>query len=232
MKHLTKRQKESQKIVEKDKLYSLEEAVAILKKAPRAKFDETVEVCFKLGADPKQSGQMVRGTLILPHGTGKDVKVLVLCKGESVNDAKEAGAEYVGGEELISKISSGWVDFDVVISAPDMMRDVGKLGKVLGPRGLMPNPKIGTVTNDLKRAVKEAKAGRIEFKLNSLGNINTGIGKISFGEKEISENANSLIHAIDKARPQSAKGKFIKNISLSTTMGPGVKLDHSKLATS
>ncbi len=232
MRSLTKKQKEFQKIVEKDKSYSLEEAVAILKKVPHAKFNETVEVCFKLNADPKQSGQMVRGTLMLPHGTGKDVKVLVLCKGEGINDAKESGAEYVVWEELISKISSGWVDFDVVISAPDMMRFVGKLGKVLGPRGLMPNPKTGTVTNDIKRAVKEAKAGRIEFKLNSLGNINTGIGKISFGEKEISENANSLIHAVDKARPQGVKGKFIRHISLSTTMGPGVKLDLVKLGTS
>jgi len=232
MKPLTKKRKEFEKLVEKGKTYSLEEAVSILKKAPRAKFNETVELSFNLNADPKQSGQMVRGTVNLPHGTGKDVKVLVLCKGEGASDAKEAGAEYVGGEDLISKISSGWTDFDVVISSPDMMRDVSKLGRILGPRGLMPNPKTGTVTNDLKQAVKEAKAGRIEFKLNSLGNINTGIGRLSFEENQISENANSVIHAVDKSRPQGVKGKFIKGISISTTMGPGVNLDLVKLGSS
>jgi large subunit ribosomal protein L1 len=226
-----KRTKEFDKLVDKNKAYSLEEAVSILKKALRVKFDETVELSFKLNADPKQSDQMVRGTVILPSGSGKKVKVLVLCKGEGANDAKEAGADYIGGTELITKIGSGWIDFDVVISAPDMMKDVGKLGKVLGPRGLMPNPKTGTVTNDLGRAVKEAKAGRIEFKLDKQGNINTGIGKISFDEKAICENANSIIRAIDKSRPQGIKGKFIKNISISTTMGPGIKLDLVKLGT-
>lgn len=229
---LSKKQKELQKIVDKNRAYSLEEAVTVLKKAQRAKFDETVELAFKLNADPRQSDQMVRGTVILPHGTGKNVKVLVLCKGEGANDAKLAGADYVGAGEIISKISSGWIDFDVVISAPDMMRDIGKLGRILGPRGLMPNPKTGTVTNDLARAVKEAKAGRIEFKLDKLGNINTGIGKISFEEKAICENAASVVDAINKARPQSVKGKFIKNVSISTTMGPGLKLDLVKLGTS
>lgn len=232
MTNLTKRTKEYQKIVDKNRTYSLEEAVSVLKKAPHAKFDETVELSFKLTADPKQSDQMVRGTVILPHGTGKNVKVLVLCKGEGANDAKEAGADYVGGIELISKISSGWIDFDVAISSLDMMKDVGKLGKILGPRGLMPNPKAGTVTNDLKGAVKDAKAGRIEFKLDKLGNINIGIGKISFEQTAICENANSIIKAVDKSRPQSVKGRFIKNISISTTMGPGLKLDLVKLGTS
>ena len=229
MPKLTKRQKEFEKLVNKDKVYSLEEAVSVLKKIPHIKFNETVELAFDLNVDPKQADQMVRGSVILPHGTGKDIKVLVLCKGESLNDVKNSGADYVGGAELISKISSGWLDFDVVISSPDMMRDIGKLGKVLGPRGLMPNPKTGTVTNDLSRAVREAKAGKIEFKLDKLGNINSSIGKISFEEKAICENADIIISAISKDRPRSVKGRFIKNISISTTMGPGMRLDLVKL---
>ena len=229
---LTKRTKEFQKIVDKTKAYSVEEAVSVLKKAPHVKFDETVELSLHLNSDPKQSDQMVRGTVILPHGIGKDVKVLVLCKGEGASGAKASGADYVGGAELIAKISSGWIDFDVVISAPDMMRDVGKLGRILGPRGLMPNPKTGTVTNDLATAVKEAKAGRIEFKLSKLSNINARVGKISFEEKAICENVHTLINAVGKARPQGVKGKFVKNISISTTMGPGLKLDLVKLGTS
>ena len=231
MAKLTKRLKEIQKIADGEKVYSVQEAVTLLKKVPHVKFDETVEMSFNLGADPKQSDQMVRGTLMLPNGTGKKVKVLVLCKGEAANQAKVAGAEYVGGDDLIAKISSGWMDFDVVISSPDMMRDVGKLGKVLGPRGLMPNPKTGTVTNDLARAVKEAKAGKIEFKLDKQGNINIGIGKISFEEKAICENIDTVVNAINKARPQTAKGRFVKKISVSTTMGPGLKLDLTKLGT-
>ncbi|MFH1783215.1 MAG: 50S ribosomal protein L1 [Candidatus Omnitrophota bacterium] len=228
---LTKRTKKFVEVVDKNKSYAVEEAVSMLKNVPHVKFDETVELAFSLNSDPKQADQMVRGTVKLPHGTGKNIKVIVLCKGEGANDAKEAGAEYVGAEDLITKISSGWVDFDVVISAPDMMRDVGKLGRILGPRGLMPNPKTGTVTNDLKRAVQEAKAGKIEFKLDKLGNINVGVGKISFDEKSISENATAVINAINRARPQGVKGKFVKNISISTTMGPGLKLDLTKLGT-
>lgn len=231
MARLSKRVKESQKITDKNKVYVLEEAVAILKKAPRVKFNETVELAFNLNADPKQADQLVRGTVTLPHGTGKKVRVLVLCKGEGANDAKAAGADYVGGDDLIAKINSGWIDFDVVISAPDMMRDVGKLGRVLGPRGLMPNPKTGTVTNDLTGAVKAAKAGRIEYKLDKLGNINNAIGKISFEEKAICENAMSIINAVNKARPHGIKGKFIKSVSVSTTMGPGLKLDLVNLGT-
>lgn len=228
---LTKRQKEIQKIANVENSYSVQEAVSMLKKIPHAKFDETVELAFRLGIDPKQSDQMVRGTVMLPYGTGRKVRVLVLCKGEAGNSAKEAGAEYVGGDDLIAKINSGWMDFDIVISSPDMMRDVGKLGKVLGPRGLMPNPKTGTVTNDLARAVKEAKAGKIEFKLDKQGNINIGVGKVSFEEKAICENIDVVINAVNKSRPQSAKGRFVKNISLSTTMGPGLKLDLTKLGT-
>ena len=228
---MSKRTKEFEKFVDKQKAYSLEEAVSILKKAPHAKFDETVEICFKLNADPKQSDQMVRGTVSLPNGTGKNIKVLVLCKGEGATSAKEAGADYVGGADLISKISSGWLEFDVVISSPDMMRDVGKLGKILGPRGLMPNPKTGTVTNNLANAVKEAKAGRIEFKVNKQGDINNGIAKLSFEEKAICENARSIINAINRAKPSGIKGKYIKHISISTTMGPGVRLDLVRLGT-
>lgn len=232
MAKLTKRTKKFQEIVDKTKAYSLEEAVSILKKAPKVKFNETVDIAFYLNADPKQSNQMVRGTVILPNGTGKDVRVVVLCKGEGANDAKREGADYVGGEELVTKISSGWVDFDVVISAPDMMREVGKLGKLLGPRGLMPNPKTGTVTNDLGRAVKERKAGKVEFKLDKQGGINISVGRISFEEKAICENAHTIIDAVNKARPQGIKGKFIKSIAVSTTMGPGVKLDLLKLSVS
>ena len=231
MTKLTKRQKEIQKTADVNKTYIIKEAISILKKIPHPKFDETVELAFNLGVDPKQSDQMVRGTMMLPHGLGKKVRVLVLCKGEAANQAKEAGAEYVGGDDLIAKISSGWMDFDVVISSPDMMRDVGKLGKVLGPRGLMPNPKTGSVTTDLGRAVKEAKAGKIEFKLDKQGNINVGVGKISFEEKAICENIDTVVSAINKSRPQTAKGRFIKNISVSTTMGPGLRLDLSKLGT-
>ena len=229
---MTKRMKEFEKLVDKSKAYPLEEAVSILKKMPRAKFDEAVDLSFKLNADPKQADQMVRGTVSLPNGTGKNVRVLVLCKGEGATGAKEAGADYVGGDDLIQKISSGWIDFDVVVSAPDMMKYVGKLGKILGPRGLMPNPKTGTVTNDLKRAVKEAKAGKIEFKLDKQSNINSSIGRVSFEEKAICENAASVIKAINKSRPQGIKGRFIKHISISTTMGPGLKLELLKLETS
>lgn len=231
MAKLTKKRKEIQKIADVEKKYSVQDAVSVLKKIPHPKFDETVELAFNLGIDPKQSDQMVRGTVMLPKGTGKKVTVVVLCKGEAANQAKEAGAEYVGGDDLVAKISSGWLDFDVVISSPDMMRDVGKLGKVLGPRGLMPNPKTGTVTNDLARAVKEAKAGKIEFKLDKQGNINVGVGKISFEEKSICENIDTVINAINKARPQTVKGRFIKNIAVSTTMGPGMRLDLAKLGT-
>jgi large subunit ribosomal protein L1 len=231
MAKLTKKRKEIQKTADVEKNYTIEEAVSILKKIPHPKFDETVEIAFNLGTDPKQSDQMVRGTLMLPNGTGRKVRVLVLCKGEAGSAAKEAGAEYVGGDDLIAKITSGWMDFDIVISSPDMMRDVGKLGKVLGPRGLMPNPKTGTVTNDLGRAVKEAKAGKIEFKLDKQGNINVGAGKISFEEKAICENVHSVISAVSKSRPHTLKGKFVKNISISTTMGPGLRLDLVKLGT-
>ncbi len=226
---MSKRTKAISSLVDKNKTYSLDEAVAILKKAPPVKFNESVDISFKLNVDHKQSDQMVRGTVVLPNGTGKNVKVLVFCKGEASQGAKEAGADYVGAEELINKVNSGWIDFDVVISSPEMMKDVGRLGKILGPRGLMPNPKIGTVTNDLKKAVTEAKAGRIEFKIDKQGNINASLGKLSFKENQICENALSLIESVNRARPQTVKGRFVKSIYISSTMGPGLKLDLARI---
>lgn len=229
MTKMSKRMKAISALVDREKTYLLEEAVAILKKAPPVKFNESVDLSFKLNVDPKQSDQMVRGTVVLPNGTGKAVRVLVFCKGEGMQGAKDSGADYVGAEELINKVASGWTDFDVVISAPEMMKEVGRLGKILGPKGLMPNPKAGTVTTDLKKAVKEAKAGKIEFKMDKQGNIHTSIGKISFEEKQICENGMSLIEAVTRTRPQSIKGRFIKSVSISTTMGPGLRLDLAKL---
>jgi len=221
---ISKRMKEAGKLVEKSKKYSLEEAVATLKKSPHPKFDESVDLSFKLNVDPKGS-QAVRGTVALPNGTGKNVRVAVFCKGESESKAKDAGAEFVGGADLIEKVTSGWCDFDVAIATPEMMRDMGRLGKVLGPRGLMPNPKAGTVTEDVARAIKEVKAGKVEFKMDKQANIHVSIGKISFDEKAIKENAISLIEAIVGAKPQGVKGEFFKSVFMSTTMGPGLKLN-------
>lgn len=228
MKKESKRVKEFKKLFEKNKKYTLEEIVFILKKAHKVKFDESVDITLNLGIDPKQSDQMVRGSVILPHGLGKQVRVAVFCKGEQINDAKEAGADHIGGQELINKVSSGWLDFDVAISTPDLMRDLAKLGKILGPRGLMPSPRSGTVTQDVGKAVKEAKAGKVEFKMNKLAGINVAIGKISFADELLVENAKVLIDAIIKAKPQSAKGQYIKNIYISSTMGPGLELDSSE----
>jgi len=228
MKRLSKRRKEVQKFTDNNKLYGLAEAVSILKNVPHVKFDETVQISFKLDVDIKQSDQMIRGTCILPHGTGKTVRVIVFCKGEMSNSAKEAGADFIGAGDLIEKINGGWLDFDVAISTPDMMRDVGKLGKVLGPKGLMPNPKSGTVTNDVAKAIKDIKAGRVEFKTDKQANVHTPVGKLSFPEGSLVENASALIEAIFRARPAAVKGQYIKNVYLSSTMGPGVKVDVSK----
>ncbi len=228
MKRLSKRRKEVQKFTDNNKLYGLAEAVSILKNVPHVKFDETVQISFKLDVDIKQSDQMIRGTCILPHGTGKTVRVIVFCKGEMSNSAKEAGADFIGAGDLIEKINGGWLDFDVAISTPDMMRDVGKLGKVLGPKGLMPNPKSGTVTNDVAKAIKDIKAGRVEFKMDKQANVHTPVGKLSFPEGSLVENASALIEAIFRARPAAVKGQYIKNVYLSSTMGPGVKVDVSK----
>ena len=217
------------KLVDKSKLYSLEEAVEVLKKLKdvlKRKFDETVEIQFNLGVDPRYPDQMVRGSVVLPHGLGKERKVLVITQGEKIKEAEEAGADYVGGEDIIQKIlKEGWLDFDVVIATPDMMPKVAKLGRILGPRGLMPNPKVGTVTTDVKRAVSEAKKGRVEFKVDKTGNLHIPIGKISFDNQKLIENAMEVIETVQKLRPSGLKGQYIKNVVMKTTMSPSVKLD-------
>lgn len=216
-------------LVDKTKEYPLNTAIDILTKFPRAKFNETVELAFKLGVDPKQSDQMVRGTVVLPHGTGKTVRVLVFTKNPtSAEAAKAAGAEFVGYEDLIKKCSEGWADFDVAIATPDAMPEVRKLGKVLGPKGLMPNPKTGTVTEDVAKAIKEVKAGRVEFKVDKAGNVQLPIGKISFTKEQLEENARTVIEAIAKARPASVRGKYMINCAISSTMSPSVKIDLNK----
>ncbi len=211
--------------VDPKKRYSLKEALNLLKTTPPAKFDETVEVALDLEVDPKQSDQTVRGTVLLPHGTGKSVKVLVFAKGEAERQATEAGADFVGAQELVEKVQGGWLGFDVVVSTPDLMKEVGKLGKFLGPRGLMPSPKAGTVTQDVAKAVKEIKQGKVEFKLDKQGDIHLGIGKCSFPAEALEENGRALLEAIWKAKPASAKGRYVRSVSLSTTMGPGIRLD-------
>lgn len=226
----SKRVKVFEGLVDKTKKYSLKEAITILKKAPKVKFDESVDLAIKLDIDPKQSEQMVRGTIVLPHGTGKTKRVAVFCKGEAQHRAKEAGAEHVGAEDLIEKVSKGFLEFDVAVATPEMMRDLSKLGKVLGPKGLMPNPKAGTVTDDVAKAVKEVRAGKVEFKMDKISNINISVGKASFEDSKIYENAYTLIEAVQHARPATLKGNYIRSISISTTMGPGVKLDLSNLA--
>ncbi len=207
--------------------YSLDVAMGLLKRMPNRKLDETVELAIRLGVDPRHADQQVRGTVILPHGLGKEVRVVVFAKGELAASAQEAGADVVGAEDLVEKVSGGWTEFDIAVSAPDMMGAVGKLGRILGPRGLMPNPKSGTVTQDLERAVKEAKAGRVEFRVDRGGSVHSPIGKISFEEDKLLENANALIDVISRARPASAKGQYIRSATLSTTMGPGIRLDRA-----
>lgn len=208
------------------KTYSLAQAVEVLAKFPKAKFNETVDLAFRLGVDPKQSDQMVRGTCALPHGSGKVVRVLAFAKpGAAAEAAKAAGAEYVGFDDLIRKCNEGWADFDIAIATPEAMTEVRKLGKVLGPRGLMPNPKTGTVTEDLARAVKEVKAGRVEFKIDKTANVHVAVGKVSFKAEQLIDNARGVIEAVVKSRPASAKGVFVKSCTISCTMSPGVRLD-------
>ena len=208
--------------------YLLKDAVPLLQKVKFSKFDETVEITMRLGVDPKHADQMVRGTVVLPHGLGKSKKVLVIASGDKLREAQEAGADYVGGEDMVNKIQSeSWTDFDAVIATPDMMRSVGKLGKVLGPRGLMPNPKTGTVTVDVVKAINEIKAGKVEFRVDKTGIIHAPVGKISFSAEKLVENASSLIAAVIKAKPAVAKGKYVKSATVCSTMGPGVSLDTS-----
>ena len=205
--------------------YELKEAVDTLQKVKYAKFDETVELVLRLGVDPKQADEMVRGTIVLPHGLGKSKKVLVVASGEKIKEAEEAGAEYAGGEELVKKIQEGWTDFEAVIATPDMMKSVGRLGKVLGPRGLMPNPKAGTVTFEIKNAVQEIKAGKVEFRTDKTALIHVPVGKISFPAQNLVDNASALISAVVKAKPVAAKGKYVKSLTISSTMGPGIPIN-------
>lgn len=221
---LSKRLKQVQGLFNKKDSFTLPQAMDNLGKFPRTKFDETVEMHFHLNLDLEASDQSVRGTVILPHGTGKKLTIAVFCKGELEQKAKEAGADHVGSQDLIDKVSKGFMDFDVVIATPDMMRDLSKLGKILGPRGLMPTPKAGTVTMDIERAIKEVKAGRIEFKSDKLGGMHVGIGKRSFTSQQLLENAQQLIEAVNHAKPASVKVNLIKTLSLSTTMGPGLRI--------
>lgn len=211
--------------VDISKAYSLEDAVKLVPETATAKFDETVDMAVRLGVDTKQSDQMVRGAVVLPNGTGKKIRVLVFAKGEKEKDAKDAGADFIGGEDLIEKVSKGWLDFDTIIATPDMMGAVGKLGKILGPKGLMPNPKLGTVTFDVARAVKDAKAGKVEFKVDKGGNIHVQAGKLSFGAQKLKENLTALLDSIIKAKPPTSKGIYLRNITISATMGPGIKID-------
>jgi len=205
--------------------YKLSEATELIKKTHHTKFNETVELAINLGVDPKHSDQVVRGTVVLPHGLGKSVRVLVLASGEKQREATEAGAEFVGGDDMVQKIIEGWTDFDAVIATPDMMRAAGKLGKVLGPRGLMPNPKTGTVTMDITKAVKETKAGKVEFRVDKAGIVHCPVGKIQFTAANLAENAHAIIVAVVKAKPAAAKGKYVKKITLTSTMGPGISVD-------
>jgi len=212
------------------KLYLLTDAIRLATETAYAKFDETVEIAMRLGVDPKHADQMVRGTVLLPHGLGRTARVLVFAQGEKIKEAEDAGADYVGGDELAKKIEGGWLEFDSVVATPDMMRVVGRLGKVLGPRGLMPNPKTGTVTTDVKRAVDEIKAGKVEFRVDKTGIIHAPFGKRSFGAEKLVENANALVAAVLKAKPPAAKGKFVKSATVSSTMGPGIRVDENALA--
>lgn len=224
---LTKKQKETVKKIDVTKEYDLKEAVSKLKQASKAKFDESVDIAVKLGVDPKHADQVVRGTVSLPHGTGKSVRVLVIAKPEKHDEAREAGADHVGFDDYIKKIQEGWTDIDVIIAAPDTMSELGKIGKVLGPRGLMPNPKSGTVTPNVGQAVKEVKAGKIDFRVDKSGIVHSIVGKISFDEEKLRDNILAFINTIIKLKPSAAKGTYVKSMTISTTMGPGIKLDKS-----
>jgi len=223
-----KRYAEGAKLVNPDTLYSPADAIRLLKQMPKTKFDENVDIAIRLGIDPKQADQLVRGTVALPAGTGKSVRVLVFAKGEKAKEAETAGADYVGAEDLVEKIQGGWTEFDVAVATPDLMSLVGRLGRVLGPRGLMPNPKAGTVTFDIAKAVKEIKAGKIEYRTEKAGILHAGIGKTSFSEEQLLANFMALLEAVTRVKPASAKGQYIRSITLSTTMGPGVRIDPAK----
>ena len=227
---MTKRLKATEALIDRTKTYSVEEAMDIVKKAPPAKFDESVDLSLRLGVDPKHADQMVRGAIVLPHGIGKTVRVAVFAKGEKEREAREAGADVVGAEDLVEKIQGGFMDFDSTIATPDLMGQVGRLGKVLGPRGLMPNPKMGTVTFDVARAVREVKAGKVEFRVDKAGNVHVQVGRKSFSQESLVANAMALLEAIVKAKPAASKGVYLRSLTLSTTMGPGIPVDAQRVA--
>jgi large subunit ribosomal protein L1 len=228
MKHGKKYRASAEKIV-REKAHPVEDAVRLVKEAAKAKFDETVDLVVRLGVDPRHADQQVRGAVVLPHGIGKTVRVLAFVRGEKEKEALAAGADYAGADDLVAKVQEGWTDFDVVIATPDMMGGVGKLGRVLGPRGLMPNPKLGTVTMDVTRAVKEAKAGKVEYRVDKAGNVHVPVGKASFGQGALLDNVNSILHELVRAKPAASKGRYMMSAYLSSTMGPSVKLDTDHL---
>ncbi|EDW20482.1 50S ribosomal protein L1 [Bacillus sp. FSL K6-4563] len=221
---------EAAKLIERTKAYDVAEAVSLTKKANTAKFDATVEVAFRLGVDPRKNDQQIRGAVVLPNGTGKTQRVLVFAKGEKAKEAEAAGADYVGDSDYITKIQQGWFDFDVIVATPDMMGEVGKIGRVLGPKGLMPNPKTGTVTFEVEKAINEIKAGKVEYRVDKAGNIHAPIGKVSFEDEKLVENFATIYDTILKAKPAAAKGVYVKNVSVTSTMGPGVKVDPSSFS--
>jgi large subunit ribosomal protein L1 len=220
-----KKYREAKNKIDRTKRYTLEEALDLLPTTAYARFDESIDVAIRLGVDPKKSDQMVRGTVVLPHGTGKEIKVLVFAQGDKEKEAREAGSDYVGGEELVEKISKGWLDFDKAIATPDMMQMVSTLGKILGPRGLMPNPKVGTVTFEVGKAIQDIKSGKVEFKVDKAGILHVSVGKVSFGQKKLRENILALLDSVTKAKPASSKGSYMRSLAISTTMGPGIKVD-------
>ncbi|AKS37102.1 50S ribosomal protein L1 [Anoxybacillus gonensis] len=225
-----KRYLEAAKLIDRSKAYNVQEAIELVKKTNVAKFDATVEVAFRLGVDPKKADQQIRGAVVLPHGTGKVRRVLVLAKGEKAKEAEAAGADYVGDTDYINKIQQGWFEFDVIVATPDMMGEVGKIGRILGPKGLMPNPKTGTVTFDVAKAVNEIKAGKVEYRVDKAGNIHVPIGKVSFDTEKLVENFTTIYETILKVKPAAAKGTYVKNVTVASTMGPGVKVDPSTVA--
>ncbi|MGY4691833.1 50S ribosomal protein L1 [Salibacterium sp. K-3] len=224
-----KKYQDAVKLIDKEQEYNTEEAIELVKKTSIANFDETVEAAVRLGLDPRKNDQQLRGAVVLPHGTGKTQRVLVFAKGDKAQEAEQAGADYVGEEDLVNQVQQGWFDFDVVIATPDMMAQVGKLGKILGPKGLMPNPKTGTVTMDVTKAVEEVKAGKVEYRVDKSGNIHAPIGKISFETEKLAENFKALVDALVKAKPAAAKGTYVKNTAVASTMGPGVSVSTSTL---
>ncbi|WP_337970184.1 50S ribosomal protein L1 [Virgibacillus salexigens] len=224
-----KKHQEALKLVDRSKSYEVAEAIALVKETAKANFDETVEAAFRLGVDPKKADQQIRGAMVLPHGTGKSQRVLVFAKGDKVKEAEAAGADYVGESDYINKINQGWFEFDVVVATPDMMAEVGKLGRVLGPKGLMPNPKTGTVTFEVEKAVQDIKAGKVEYRVDKSANIHVPIGKISFDNQKLVENFEAITDTLVKAKPQASKGTYMKNASVASTMGPGIRVDVSNM---